>query len=111
MTIETKFNVNDLSIHKHSSFGSMEESVFYEIMEVQTVSCYKESQVFYLCKAILLKRQFKNKYTEEGGFVWELHQTRSREDHSTGWEKLREDELVEFPKKYLQVIDDIETQP
>lgn len=51
MTIETKFNVNDLVQYKYQK-PNRKITALFEVIEIKTQTCYIDAQVFYVCRSI-----------------------------------------------------------
>lgn len=102
MKIETKFNINDLVQFKHQ-IQTLKKINLFEIMEIITQTCYKEAQVFYLCRAL----QFDENYKQE----WITGHGVSKEDSmKIGWYKYREDELIELSDELKAKIEEIKNK-
>lgn len=93
MIIETKFRVGDIVGH---IFDHQKDGIrVMQVMEVDTNTCYAGTQIFYQCRAILLK-------LEDG--VWETYSTRGDNSGDTGFRKYREDELAPASDKAIKIL-------
>lgn len=102
MKIQTNYDVHNLVCHK---FGhNVNGMVAFEIMEVNAQVCYGGTQVFYLVKPIILSKVFKDKWKDDGDFSWDVGIGRSKDDNGTGWQRLREDELIDCPQNFVDII-------
>lgn len=98
MKIETKFNINDLVQFKHTVITEKLISIM-EIMEINTQTCYKDTQVFYSCRLLFFENTYKG---------WESHHgINPNQDMILGWKKYREDELVELSDELKSKIEEI----
>lgn len=103
MEIKTKFNVNDLLKRKYDV--DPKNTVFaLEVMSITSETCYAGTQVFYQCRTILAKKEFELKYQEKGEFTWEIHHAIGSDGNTLGWQRYREDELVEALKETKNII-------
>lgn len=94
MKITTKFNVNELVLHKYNG-GRNKRIVGYEILEIVSQSCYAGTQIFYLCRAIIAEKILISPFDEDKGFVWTIaHATSNDPSAPMAWTRFREDELV-----------------
>ena len=101
MKIETKFNVGDLVVSKYSRSSIANGSLLaYEVIEVLTQTCYKEAQVFYLCRSIhcVIDKEYG-----KPPVIVDMGIGSSQESHEPYF-KMREDELKEAP---AQVQEDV----
>lgn len=57
MTIETKFNVNDLVQYKYQR-PNKKIICCFEVIEIKTQVCYAGAQVFYVCRPIHGHREY-----------------------------------------------------
>ena len=105
MKTETKFNIYDLVNRKYERNAKNKLSGM-EIMEVFTQTCYAGTQVTYLCRALYCMKEFGHSYKEEGEFNWIIVHGTSKEEHTTGWKKYREDELVPAKKEFIDAVND-----
>ncbi len=103
MTIETKFDVNNLVKAKFDK-GTENHFQLFEVMQVETNTCYAGTQNFYLCRAITAKKKFKDEWSKKGEFEWLICHGIGSTDFAIGWGKYREDELVEAPKEQIDII-------
>jgi hypothetical protein len=103
MIIVSKFDVHNLVKRKFDSGGKLGFTAF-EVMEVISQTCYAGTQIFYLCKPIIVHREFKNEYSKEGEFSFNVGHGLASRDGELGWTKYREDELIELPKEEMDVI-------
>jgi hypothetical protein len=101
MKIETKFDVNNLVKRKFDA-DTKDGFVAMEVMEIVSQTCYAGTQVFYSCRHIYAKREFKGFGEKE--FTWSVGHGVSKEDAQMGWQKYREDELVEAPQNQIDII-------
>lgn len=102
MYIKTRFDVNNLVRHKFDNHGDKEKFAF-EVMEIGSNTCYAGTQIFYTCRPIVVIKEFKVKYKEDGEFTWEVYHT-SYKNNESGLERLREDELVELEQETVDII-------
>lgn len=104
MEISTRFNISDLTAHKYEHQTSRRKSVL-EIMEVITTSCYAGTQVFYLCRLIILEKkiQLSNLDKKE----WSIYHSIGKDVNDTGWKKYREDELIPLSQEITQLLKNI----
>ena len=103
MKITSKFGIGDLVQRKYETEGRT-SFIVHEIMNVFTDTCYIGTQVFYLCKALILTKEYKHEYLKTGDFTWCVYPGISEGDNTTGMKKLREDELIPIEKKYREII-------
>lgn len=98
MKIETKFNVNDLTLKKYDHNKDM--ILVCEIMEIVPVVCIAGVQVFYTVRIISITK--KNTYiNRENEPEWRS----DRIITSNGqYHKFREDELIPISDKALKII-------
>jgi len=63
MTIETKFNINDLVQQKFQRGSIGDHILAYEIIEIKAVNCYTTAQIFYVCRSLhaIVDFDFKEK--------------------------------------------------
>ena len=107
MKIESKFDVNNIVAHKFQKDGH-DAFIASEILGVQTDTCYAGTQVFYLCRNLMLqkKRDFEYKGDEvEKKHKWEVNHAISGDTKGQiPLQGYREDEIVECPKKFIDII-------
>lgn len=103
MKIETKFEINNLVKRKFDSDYENSRCCL-EVMEIISQTCYAGTQVFYLCRSIILNKQFEHEYKKEGAFKWVILHNVSQEENNLGWRKYREDELIEAPNEIIDII-------
>ncbi len=103
MKLISKFGIGDLVQRKYET-ENRDYFVVHEIMNVITDTCHVGTQVFYLCKALILKKLFEKEYSKTGDFTWAIHPHIGNDDNSTGMKKYREDELIHINKKYRDII-------
>lgn len=103
MEIKTKFNVNNLAKRKFDT-DSKNYREALEVMEIISQTCYAGTQVFYLCKPIVCKKEFNERWKEDGEFKWVVGHGVSQTDDQTAWRKYREDELIEAPQELVDII-------
>jgi hypothetical protein len=103
MEINTKFNINQLVKRKYDVDCKDTVSAM-EIMEIQSQTCYAETQIFYQCKMIVAKKEFENKYHAPDKYTWSIGHEIGTGDGSKGWHLYREDELVYCSKEILDII-------
>ncbi len=103
MKIETKFDINNLVKRKFDSDYNHSKCCL-EVMEVITQTCYAGTQVFYLCRSIILNKEFEHEYKKDGNFKWVICHGVSQEENTLAWRKYREDELIEAPIGLIDII-------
>ena len=101
MNIETRFSVNDLVQRKFDT-SVKEVTYLLEIMELMIQVCYSTTQVFYLCRPIMLKKE-KEGYGKED-FHWVIYHGTGEEYNATGWKKYREDELINANSDIAHIV-------
>lgn len=99
MEIETKFNVNDLTQRKYDRTSSV--IAILEIMEIQSITCYSLTQIFYHCRVIMMKSVFKEVKGKETVYEWIVERTIDRDNN---YPKFREDELIPCSDKYKKIV-------
>lgn len=120
MEIKTKFDINNLVKHKFEMGidSGLKTIPVLEVMEVIAQKCYAGTQVFYLCKQIIVQKnrsvydelnsvtqKILNKANElESVDKYYIHPTFGNDVNDTGWKKYREDELVEAPQNEIDII-------
>lgn len=108
MTIETKFNVNDIVQSKFSrGLTTYRHTIAYEVLEIQTQTCYGGTQVFYLVRPIMIENgiDLGKKDTAKGDEY--PRKTMSVEAMGCPIEKcpkFREDELMACAADVLAVV-------
>lgn len=105
MVVKTQFDVHNLVRHKFENRGA-NNFIGLEVMEVVAQTCYGGTQVFYLCRAIICQKEFKEKWKESGDFNWNVTNGISKQGdiNNMGWEKFREDELIELEQDRIDII-------
>jgi hypothetical protein len=88
MTLETKFNINDLVQHKFQRDKLYKDCIAYEILEIRSINCYTTAQVFYRCRAVIVRTEFD--YTTKERKVVDIMPGIIKDREYT---ELREDEL------------------
>lgn len=105
MNIELKFKVNDLIQHKYNK-QKMGVLQAYEVLQIQTETCYAGTQVFYMCRAIILN--IEKDYTKDGTKkYWSLAHAINSNHSQMAWDKFREDELVAASDKFAITLSDV----
>ena len=95
MNIKTKFSVSDFAKRKYDQ-QLKDQFQILEVMQIHSETCYAGTQVFYLCRMLFAKKE-KSYVANPGEEVqWAISHSIGKEEHSTGWLKYREDELVEI---------------
>ena len=102
MIITTKFEVGSL-IQMRYDRNTEDMFQLLEVKEVFTQVCYGGTQVFYDCRTIIAKKEYKG-FKREGDFEWVVGHSISKEDKQTGWKRYREDELIDGEKKLIEII-------
>lgn len=102
MIIESKFKVNDLVKQKFSNCGNKFHA--FEVAEVLTQTCYAGTQCFYQCRAIIASKEYDNNFNKSAGFTWDIFHGISSQDGGLGWQKLREDELIELTEEEAAIF-------
>lgn len=110
MDIKAKFNINDLLRAKYDSTHKG-QIVLLEAMFVMTETCSAGTQVFYICRAIILLKEYKNEFRKKGSYVWNIaHGVNNDKDNSTGYRKYREDEIIGASSYLLDIVNGIVTK-
>lgn len=103
MKFETKFNVKDI-IKCAIDVGRDDMFVAYEVLGINTETCYAGTQVFYTCRAIVGEKKYKSYMKEENDFKWVVGHGVAKKDGEWGVSRFREDEMVECPKEILDIL-------
>lgn len=93
MTIETKFNINDLVQHKFQRpiREKPQQAIAFEVIEINSICCYTTAQVFYVCRPIhaIVEEQRDEKFKR----IFELVNFAAGRLKDTEYLKFREDEI------------------
>ena len=103
MKITTKFKVGDIVQKKYDTEGK-DIMILQEIMTIVTDTCYVGTQVFYLCRALVLTKEYEKLYDKSRGFTWNVNPGVHQDDNSIGWKKWREDEFIPAKSEYMKQI-------
>lgn len=103
MTIETKFKVGELIKHSFQ-VNTSKVHQFLLVMEVVAQVCYGGTQVFYLCRPLVLKKGSGDLLELKKDQEWESYHGIGKDMFDTGWKKYREDELSSIPPLDLETI-------
>lgn len=107
MTIEPKFKINDLVTHKfrRPPHGKKEVFSFYEVIEIQSVTCSAGTQIFYDCRGFYYLNTDKWGTKDETSKL-EIYDigVSLRDDKHLALFKFREDELVQLPKNEFDFV-------
>jgi len=103
MKINSKFNINDLVKCKYDTELLEKNIGALMIMEVHTQSCYAGTQVFYLCRQIVGKKESDRWETPKKEY-WIIGHGATNESR-VAWGKYREDELVAISKEAKEIIE------
>ncbi len=101
MKIETKFDVNNLLVHKFTPLDNDKINAL-EVLEIRTNTCYAGTQNFYDCRAVVLKKHYNRYKTDE--FTWDVLHSAIHSDRNMGMITYREDELIELPQEFIEII-------
>ena len=102
MTVTTKFDVDSLATMKYDR-GTDDMFQVLEIKEVLAQICYGGVQIFYDCRTIVGRKEYKG-FKKEGDFQWLVGHSLSKEDSKTGWKRYREDELIAAPQEHIDIL-------
>lgn len=108
MKLTTKFEVNDLIKHKYNTPGKDSVAIL-EVMEIITQTCYAGTQVFYLCRAIILTKEFTG-FNKEDDRKWVVGHSISKDSNKISWERYREDELISINKDEEEIFKESQNQ-
>lgn len=103
MKVSSKFEIGDLTQRKYET-EDRDHFVVHEIMGIVTDTCYIGTQVFYSCRAHVLKKIYGKEYMKTGNFTWCVYSGVGEGDNATGLKKWREDELIPMSKKWKEVL-------
>ena len=99
---ETKFETGDIVQHVFDK-GDQKSQTFFAIMEIHIQKCYTTTQVFYLCRPIILVHDGST-FNPGNATAHTAHGTMDKNDGGLGWKKLREDELMVADKRVLNFL-------
>lgn len=102
MNIKTKFNIGDI-VKSEYDRRTDERIAVLRVMEITAQRCYAATQIFYLCRPIVARKQVKG-YAKPLEYEWEVFHGIGEKDGELGWKKYREDELVLPDKETLEII-------
>lgn len=102
MNIETKFEVNNLLLHKFTNTKNANITAL-EVIFVNTETCSAGTQVFYMCRPILVMTK---KDWEEGKAIFKkiVEHAVGQRDFEGCWHKYREDELIAAPQDVIDLV-------
>lgn len=93
MEIKTKFKIGSLVKVKYDRWHNGDRIDLFEVLEIMTQTCYKDSQIFYIMRQIVCEKKYEKEFTKTGDYEWFVFHGTGASDHSSGWKKYREDEL------------------
>ena len=99
MNIETRFNINQIVKPKFDRHGRA-GLLLLEVKEIKSIVCSAGPQNFYKARLLVVKREYKKPFDEEGPFEW----TVAHIDGEMGWKEYREDELIECTDEEIKII-------
>lgn len=94
MKIETKFDIGNLVVHKFDT-PKRQDMIVFEVLEHLVQICYGGVQIFHFCRPI---------YILKIGADWHVTHGRVKDESGLGMMKLREDEIIQAPQKYIDII-------
>lgn len=99
MTIETKFNINDLVQTKYQREVVGEHMIALEVIEIKCVNCYTTAQIFYLCRPLhaIMKHKIGDVKNEAVDIVMGRYKDQE-------YSQFREDELKPCSEKVANII-------
>lgn len=101
MEIKTKYNIGDLLRHQYSSDNG--DRTVLKVLEIESLSCYAGTQVFYKCRHIYIKpktcldKGVRSFFGVSGNGRMQM-------------ETYREDELLTAEKIYTEILDHMEEE-
>jgi hypothetical protein len=100
MNIETKFAVGDLVSIKYKRKSNLHSQIMI-VMEIHTNTCYAGTQAFYLCR--LYTTAMHNIGENMPPTILTLHSVGDKAN-DIGWNKYREDELVNASQDEIDIL-------
>ena len=108
MKIETKFEVGQI-VKFHIGRGEERYIYLLEVKEIMTITCYTGTQIFYLCRAVILEKKRRLEKDVLSKEYWICNHGIGENEGEAGWKKYREDELAIPEKKYLDILRGLKT--